>query len=80
MKPRIKLTYLLTALLGATACLSGCMSDGPSAIFNPEAVYQIAPEGAWMTDLVDDATRQRTGPIYVPPGTLLIYEPTEIAE
>ena len=39
----------------------------------------VPPEGLTLPDLIDDATHDRTGKIYVPAGTLLIYEPTEIS-
>ena len=70
--------FLLTLLTGVLLSCAGCVSSVPTATFNPGAIYQVPPEGAWMNDLVDDATKRRTGTIWVPPGTLLVYDSGEV--
>jgi hypothetical protein len=56
------------------------MKKNSESVFNPQAVYQIPPEGLWLTDLVDAATDTRTGPIYVLPGTLVVYDAESVSE
>ncbi len=45
-----------------------------NSTFNQSAVYQIPPGGAWLEELVDMSTTNRTGPIYVPAGAIVYYD------
>jgi hypothetical protein len=44
------------------------------SIFNPEAVYQVDARGMWVENLVDAATKKKTGPILLPAGTTVYYD------
>ncbi|MBN2684405.1 MAG: hypothetical protein JXR40_03930 [Pontiellaceae bacterium] len=66
--------------ISAIGFLNGCRSVEPNATFNPQAVYRIPPEGLLLSDLVDDATNERTGPIWVHPGAFVFCAPDELSE
>ena len=57
----------------------GCASK-PSTIFNPNAVYMFPPEGLIVSDLIDVKTQERTGRVYVPAGTMVLYDAESIGE
>jgi len=81
-KSKLPVILICTALF-----LSGCKTVSRSyekaeamarkksnTVFNPKAVYQIPPGGAWLEDLVDIETEKRQGPIFVPGGTIVYYD------
>ena len=53
------------------------------AIFNPEAAYQAPPGGLVVKNLVmteEDGSKKLTGPIRVPSGTMIVYDPELVNE
>lgn len=56
------------------------MRDNSKAVFNPQALYLIPPEGAWLADLVVRTTGERTGPIFVPPSSIVGFNPDLVGD
>ena len=56
------------------------MRENSAAVFNPQALYLIPPEGAWLPDLVVRTTGERTGPIFVPPSSIVGFNPELVGD
>jgi len=80
-------------ILALTSSLSGCvtmerkienfeeeMRENSAAVFNPQALYLIPPEGAWLPDLVVRTTGERTGPIFVLPSSIVGFNPDLVGD
>lgn len=85
-KKSVKYLSLLI-LLSVLACLTGCTSVSriskkaddvfrrhSRSVINPKALYAVPPEGLWVSDLMDATTGTRTGPVFLPPGMLVVHD------
>tara|TARA_X000001382_G_C3161479_1_gene176421 strand:- start:535 stop:798 length:264 start_codon:yes stop_codon:yes gene_type:complete len=81
MEKIIKKCILLKTMICVTLLLSGCgigiNRDKSKHIFNPQALYQVPPQGLWADDLVEikEEEKTRTGRIFLIPGTIIGYDP-----
>lgn len=83
---------LLPIILSASIFLSGCvnvsrlannqMKEQSNSIFNPEALYQVPPDGLWVESLVDISQDPpiETGPMFIPPGSIIGYDITLVSD
>ena len=74
----MKKSKLLPILICIPLLLTGCATVSrqyekaakvakkkTNTTFNPKAVYQLPPGGAWLEDLIDIETKKRQGPVFV---------------
>lgn len=74
----MKRILLAITMISVIGFLPGCETIDPATTYNPEAVYRVPANGLWMQDLIDDATGQKQGRMFVLPGTFLVYDGSEI--
>jgi hypothetical protein len=75
LKKWILLTTTVSVMFLLTGCGIGVNRDKSKHLFNPEALYQVPPEGLWANDLVEVQKKERTGRIFLIPGTIIGYDP-----
>jgi hypothetical protein len=56
------------------------MRTKTKAVFNPQGMYAVGPEGLWVPNLMDVETETLTGPIYLPPGTIVAHDDEAVAD
>lgn len=56
------------------------MAKKSKAVFNPEGLYVVGPQGLWVENLTELPGMKYTGPIYLPPGTSIGYDPELLGE
>lgn len=56
------------------------MKENSHSIFNEQGLYAVPPEGLWVKDLIDLTTTNRTGPIFLPPGTIIAGDPDNLVK